>query len=108
MKNEIPPRLRVMSEYESSGIWAITSIGPFRHGMIDYTELSLPSDLANRFDNWIGTYYGINKPDFDIESFNETGRDLAQELKSFLGAEIYVEFQPRTIEGSLGDPEVIE
>lgn len=111
-----------MAEYESSGIWVIGHIGPFRHGMIGHSSLDLPPELSARFDRWITHYLACLEDDypdtkdgypelrdytFDIATFNEEGRELARALKAHVGPECYVEFQPEA-ENGLGPAEVIE
>ena len=45
---------------------------------------------------------------FEMETFNQEGRELAHQLKSHLGPECYVEFQPESSEGGgLGEAEII-
>ena len=114
-------KLRVMAEYESSGIWVIEQVGPFRHSGVDYDWLSLPPELAEQFRRWIITYWAYydqamfdeEYPEFkgfifDTESFNQEGRELAHQLKAHLGPECYVEFQPESNEGGgLGTAEII-
>lgn len=109
-------KLRVMAEYDSSGIWVIGQIGPFRHGMISHTDLGLPPELARRFDQWI-EYYDARLADtvpeyahleFNAEEFNRMGRALARELKALVGPECYVEFLPELQDGGMGNAEVVE
>lgn len=109
-KQNISPRLRVMAEYGSSGIWVIGPIGPFRHGMIEHHALGLPLELAQQFDGWIMEYASpLENPDhpLDIASFNATGRALAGALKRFLGPTCEVEYLPEQEDGSLGAAEPI-
>lgn len=103
-------KLRVMAEYCSSGIWLIGRHGVWRHSMIEHSSLRLPTDLSSRFEQWIDLYITqLDNANFDTESFNCTGRALAKELKSHLGAEVYVEFIPESDEGSgLGAAEEIK
>lgn len=104
----IPPKLRVMAEYGSSGIWVIGAVGPFGHGMISHEALGLSSDLSRRFDDWVEMYLDwITKGELDVERFNATGRILAKELKQAVGPNTYVEFVPESQDGSLGDPEIV-
>lgn len=100
-------KLRVMAEYASSGIWVIEKIGPFRHGMIGYSSLRLPQDLALRFEQWIELYWGMLENNFDVNEFNQIGRRLAQDLKAHIGSE-YVEFIPELATGGLGETEIID
>jgi hypothetical protein len=109
-KQKIPSRLRVMAEYESSGIWGIVQIGPFRHGMIEHQALGLPPELAQQFDAWIMEYTSqLESPNhpLDVASFNATGRALAEALKRFLGPAYEVEYLPQQEDGSLGAAEHI-
>jgi hypothetical protein len=120
-------RLRVMAEYSSSGIWVMKPVGPFRHGMINHKSLNLPAELAKQFNDWIEWYWDAlgdpDRPSFDlpaevaqeyndwldwflgepvvsdIEKFNAEGLRLAKKLKVFLGADVYVEFEPERING---------
>lgn len=103
-------KLRVMAEYCSSGIWVIGQHDVWRHGTIEHSSLRLPSDLSQRFKKWIDLYLTqLDNANFDISSFNCTGRALATELKSYLGAAVYVEFIPELDEGSgLGAAEEIK
>ncbi len=100
-------RLRVMAEYGSSGIWVIGTKGVWRHGMIEHSSLRLPKELSAKFVEWIEEYYQIlTDENFDKESFNKRGRELAQELKNIVGDEVYVEFIPEeNNETGLGQPE---
>jgi hypothetical protein len=120
-------RLRVMADYLSSGIWLMKPVGPFRHSMINHKKLRLPAELAKQFNDWI-EWYNDNLPDpdrpafdlpaavaqeyndwldwflgepviFDVEKFNAEGLRLATALKAFMGADVYVEFQPERING---------
>ncbi len=106
-------KLRVMAEYDSSGIWIIGTFGPFRHSMVGYDWLGLPPDLAQRFQHWIKRYDGcLDYPEFahigfNASEFNQIGRSLAQELKAHIGPEGYVEFQPELDEGGPGEAEII-
>jgi hypothetical protein len=92
-------KLRVMAEYDSSGIWVIEQVGPFRHSDVDYNWLGLPPNLAGRFKRWIITYWAyydqamfdeeypeFNGFVFDIDTFNQEGRELAYRLKAHMGA----------------------
>lgn len=109
-KQRVFPRLRVMAEYGSSGIWQIGQIGLFRHGMVEHSSLGLPPELAQRFDEWITTYTSqLETPGhfLDIASFNATGRALATELKRFLGPLYEIEYIPENVDGSLGVAENI-
>ena len=101
-------RVRVMAEYYSSGLWLIEPVGSFRHGGIGGKALGLPPELLHGFEEWIETYNGlIEAESFDYAIFNETGRELARELKTFLGVESYVEFVPEDENDGIGDLEVI-
>lgn len=75
--------------------------GVWRHGMIEHSSLRLSDDLSQRFEKWIELYSTqLHDTHFDTASFNRTGRALATELKSCLGAEVYVEFVPESDEGN--------
>ena len=79
----------------SSGIWAIASgeqIALTRHWMVSHGDLGLPYELAARFDRWI--LKGMDDPDHpndpQSEEFISEGRQLAIDLKRFLGSEYTV------------------
>jgi hypothetical protein len=102
------PKLRVMAEYGSSGIWAIEPIGPFRHGMLPHEKLGLPPELARQFESWISLYWKRTEPvPFDTVGFNAIGREAARQLKQFVGPETYVEYVPELPDGGLGPAEEI-
>lgn len=97
-----------MADYGSSGIWADGAIGPFRHGMVKHADLSLPSELAAAFDAWIARYWSRKTwSQADNESFNQTGRALAAQLKSVVGEATVVSFQPELWPSGLGTEEVL-
>lgn len=102
-------RLRVMAEYESSGIWIVRQQGVFRHGMIDHGDLRLPQKLAERFIRWIELYEKqLTAPsEYDYESFNAEGRELARNLKRHVGSATHVEFIAETSEGGVSPSEEI-
>ena len=101
-------KLRVMADYGTSGIWADGEIGPIRHGMVKHADLSLPSDLAASFDAWIETYWTRKAwGQLDTESFNQTGRGLAVQLKAFVGGAVVVSFQPELWPSGLGPEELL-
>lgn len=96
------PRLRVMAEYSSSGIWVIGGgPKPFRHGMIEHRDLRLPPDLAQRFDAWIEAYESLDEA--ETTAFNLLGLQLATELKQVVGGGVYVEFVAEADGGGLGE-----
>lgn len=103
-------KLRVMAEYGSSGIWGIGQQGLWRHGMIEHSALGLPADLAQRFEQWIDFYdTRLADNNFDTAAFNRVGKTLALELKTHLGAAVYVEFVPEFDGGNgLGEAEEIQ
>jgi len=105
-------KLRVMAEYESSGIWVIEPVGPFRHGMIRHEALDVPSGLSSQFREWIDLYWQRIDEDIssdeDTKKFNQTGRTLAKALKDYLGPNVYVEYIPELPDGSRGSSEIIE
>jgi hypothetical protein len=108
-KAVFPPRLRVMAEYGSSGIWVAESVGPFRHGMISHQRLGLPHELKVRFVAWIEQYWArADQRPLDVAAFNAEGRSLAISLKAFVGGATEVVFEPEAEDGGLGGPEVIE
>ena len=101
------PKLRVMADYGSSGIWADGDIGPFRHGMVEHADLSLPQALADAFDAWIERYWNRKVWNAsELEAFNSTGRALAGELKSFAPSAV-VSFQPETWPSGVGAEELL-
>ena len=102
------PKLRVMADYGSSGIWSDGEIGPFRHGMVEHTELLLPPALAAAFDAWIDRYWDQKEwPQSTKETFNQEGRALAAQLKLFVGKETVVVFQPELWPTGLGQEELL-
>ena len=107
-------KLRVMAEYASSGIWVIGQVGSFRHGGVGYEWLSLPQDLAQRFEQWIELYWGrldyleFAHINFNADEFNRAGRQLAKELKDHVGPEGYVEYIPELEDGGSGKAEIVE
>jgi hypothetical protein len=101
-------KLRVMADYGTSGIWVDGEIDPFRHGMVEHVDLSLPSDLAASFDSWIETYWDRKAwEQSDAESFNQAGRALAVQLKAFVGGAAVVSFQPELWPVGLGPEELL-
>jgi hypothetical protein len=92
-------RLRVMAEYDSSGIWAAEPVGLFRHGMVGHARLGLPPELASRFDAWIESYWRRLDGSLDLESFNAEGLELAQALKRHVGSDTEVVFALESDEG---------
>jgi hypothetical protein len=103
------PRLRVMAEYESSEIWAVEQMGPFRHGMVSYARLGLPTELAARFASWIESYLQrLNGGHFEASAFNAEGLALAQALKQHVGAATEVVFAPEAEDGGLLAEQVID
>ena len=63
--------------------------------MLEYEELGLPQQLIDKFAAWIESYwqYIDDRKHFDLTVFNRTGKQLAKELKLFLGNDYYVEFE---------------
>jgi len=98
-----------MPEYSSSGIWSNEPSGPFRHSMLEHSELKMDAELSGRFNAWITKYWMIltNPETFDVDSFNDEGRKLATELKHRLGDATEVRFVPLKKDGRLADEEVI-
>lgn len=76
--------LRVMADYASSGIWVMEQTGPFRHGMIEYSELGISQELSNDFGNWIIGYDRALEGKLDVDKFDKTGMSLAIRLKQEL------------------------
>ena len=94
-------RLRVMADYDSSGVWAAGPIGPFRHGMVSHAALALPADLAARFDAWIEQYGQRPDAGFRTAAFNADGLALARALKRHVGPATEVVFAPEADDGHL-------
>src|SRR5437588_9079162 len=96
---EYKMKLRVMADVHSSGIWEIAPASSReRHIMLDYEELGLPQELADKFSEWIESYwkYFDDRKNFNFDTFNQTGKQVAKELKTFLGNDYYVEFERET------------
>ena len=101
-------KLRVMADYGTSGIWADGETPPFRHGMVQHADLSLPTSLAAAFDAWIERYWDRKQwSQLDNESFNQEGRALAAQLKIFAGGSTIVSFQPELWPTGLGSEELL-
>ena len=100
-----PAHLRVMAEYESSGIWAVGAVGPFRHGMVRHGELDLPPELAVAFRAWIDDYLDrLESPRiWDSDAFNAEGSRLASALKRHVGPTVRVTFVPEREDGGLAE-----
>jgi hypothetical protein len=97
-----------MADYGTSGIWADGDIGPFRHGMVEHADLSLPPSLAAAFDAWIEKYWDRKAwSQSENESFNQVGRTLAGELKAFVGEAASVSYQPELWPSGLGSEELL-
>ena len=107
-KRKVYPRLRVMAEYASSGIWAMQFVGLFRHGMVSHGRLQLPPDLRVRFEAWIEKYWQNLKPNFDVVAFDAEGLELARALKTELGVGVEVVFAPEDPPGGLGEEQPIQ
>jgi hypothetical protein len=105
-------KLLVLAEYGSSGIWQ----GELRAiAMIEHEEIHLPLELSQRFNNWIEMYaarlpyphYPLmdSSRKFDpipLEQFNEIGRELARDLKAFMGPDVIVRYAAR--QRNIGEP----
>jgi hypothetical protein len=74
--------------------------------MIGHDDLGLPEDLAQQFAAWIDGYEADDTP--DLPGFERAGLELARELKSFLGPQVYVEFEPEPINGVKQSAIIIE
>jgi hypothetical protein len=110
-------KLLVLAEYGSSGIWE----GERRAlAEIEHEEIHLPTKLSYRFNDWIDLFAASNLPpdmtvgssgSFDpvpLEEFDAIGRQLARDLKTFMGPDVVVRYSPR-IKQNIGDPpELIE
>lgn len=97
-----------MAEYASSSIWAMQSVGLFRHGMVSHGRLQLPPDLRGQFEAWIEKYWENLEPNFDVASFNAEGLELATALKRLLGVDVRVVFAPEDENNGLGEERLIE
>lgn len=89
----------VAAEYASSGIWGIDPDDPDGPSPGASREaLGFPEELNRALDAWIEWYCGYcERPEsFDLEGFNSRGRQLALEVKRFLGAEIRVFYAPES------------
>lgn len=103
MQAQHPMKIRVMADYDSSGIWAFSDppARGFRHGMLEHRRLKLPKALSHAFDLWIRRYEDEAPQDLlDIDSFNGEGLRLATLLKQHLGPARHVEYQGEHAEGS--------
>jgi len=98
MKKLLHNSVRVMADWNTSGIWAHCSEGITRHYMLEWEELDLPESLAEQFDQWISHLHlkGDWIQGITMDEFAEEGRRLAVELKRFLGPEIEVLYAPET------------
>ena len=97
-----------MADYGSSGIWSDGETGPFRHGMVEHNDLSLPPSLAAAFDAWIEKYWDQKEWSQPAkEAFNQDGRALAARLKIFVGSETVVAFQPELWPSGVGPEELL-
>jgi hypothetical protein len=108
--------LIVLAEYGSSGIWSKESNGV---GEVDHEEIHLPPELGQRFDDWIELYWlrlpikmrGVSPREADrvsLEQFNAIGRNLARELKAFVGSDVIVQYIPELPGIGEGPPELID
>ncbi len=105
-----PVKIRVLAEYESSGIWYVTPDGGV--GMLEHEDINLPQELSDKFYQWIALYFGRLTPSiaavWDLDRFNNMGRQIAQDLKNFVGAEVTVEYVPELPSDKTGQPELVE
>lgn len=100
-----PNKLRVLAEYESSGIWLSSQGGV---GEVKHEELGLPRDLSERFDNWIFLYSErLTERRISRDQFNAMGRSLAKDLKAFVGPDVTVEYIPELAGDTEGPPETV-
>lgn len=93
-----------MAEYGSSGIWQFIKddTGPWRHSLISYDRLGLPSALADEFKTWIACYEQDNlRDELNLLIFNATGLALAYDLYKHFDEQHYVEFQGESEAGGL-------
>lgn len=95
---ERPQGVLVAAEYASSGVWGVDLVDPNAPhiGGLLRDHLGLPQELDRRFDEWIEWYwdYADESKRFDLDAFNQRGRELASELKRHLGADVRVYFSP--------------
>jgi len=107
---EITPtaKLRVMAEYETSGIWLVELDGV---SLIEHEDIGLPQQLSDRFYKWIALYFGrltdSGAAEWPLDRFNAMGRELAKELKNFVGPDIGIEYIPELPGDLAGPPEPI-
>lgn len=98
-------KLRVMAEYGSSGIWAVSTRadgGLFRHGMVEHAALGLSAELAANFEAWIRRYEEEAPSGLlEVEDFNREGLSLATRLAAFVGSDRVVEYQGEAADGGL-------
>jgi len=96
-KKEYKMRLLVMGDVHCTGIWELNppDFPDAPHIVAEFEDLHLPQELADKFTAWVESYWlSIDNPKaFDLAEFNKTGRQLAKDLKAFLGNEYYVEFE---------------
>jgi len=88
--------VRVWPEWSSSGIWAPPYPGSrAAGGMIDYDYFKLPEELIRSFKLWQAGYDEsgpwATEETFDGKGHWRKGEELARNLKSVLGPNIYVE-----------------
>lgn len=103
---KFPYKLRVLAEYESSGIWRS---GPNGVSEVKHEDLGLPPDLRGQFYKWIALYSRrLAEDDWNLDEFNARGRSIAKDLKVFMGPEIAVEYIPELPSGDEGPPETID
>lgn len=108
--------LIVLAEYGSSGIWTRETNGV---GMVEHEEIHLPPELSQRFNHWIELYYSRLPPErrgsafgesdpIPLDQFNAIGRNLARELKAFVGPDVIVQYVPELSGIGEGPPELID
>lgn len=81
--------VRVMGEWESTGIWLVESVSGFRHVMLQYDTLGMPRQLAQEFEEW-SRGFGMYTDWIELVKFEAKGFDLAVKLKCFLGDAVTV------------------
>jgi tetratricopeptide (TPR) repeat protein len=73
--------------------------------MISHRHLGLPAELATSFEEWIALFG--DRGTLGLWEFNATGRTLAVALKTFVGPQTEVTFEPEDEDGGLAEAETI-
>lgn len=107
-------KLLVEAEYGSSGIWYYGEHHAI--GMVEHEEINLPPELSQRFNDWIELYYSRlpakmrgasdESTPIRLDQFDAIGRELARDLKAFMGPDVIVRYSTEVNYGS-EPPELI-